>query len=60
MDRYCCFPNCEKEAEFEIYDQNERRPDIGVTDSCQDHVGHLLGSVPPTESTGRWTVREIK
>lgn len=54
--RVCCFVGCEKTATVEIYDTNESRPDCGATDSCDDHVGHLLGSVPPTISTGQWTV----
>lgn len=54
--RVCCLIGCDKKATVEIYDGNERRPDCGVTDSCDDHVGHLLGSVPPTSPTGPWTV----
>lgn len=54
--RYCCFLGCPKPAEFEIWDENERRPDIGATDACEDHVGALLGSLPPVEPTGPWRV----
>lgn len=60
MERKCCFTGCEKKAEFEIYDENERRPDIGEIDACEEHVGELLGSISPTEPTGPWRVIPIK
>ena len=58
--RECLFIGCNKIAEFEIYDSNERRPDTGPTDACIAHVGELLGSVPPVEPVGPWMVYEIK
>lgn len=54
--RTCCHVGCGKDAEFVIYDSNDRRPDMGFTDACTDHVGHLLGSVPPVEPKGPWSV----
>jgi len=59
IDRVCCKIGCESVATFEIWDENERRPDIGPTDSCEKHVGDLLGSVPPTEPIGPWRVMVI-
>ncbi len=58
--RKCCYIGCKKNAEFEIYDENERRPDCGVTDACEDHIGALLGSLPPTEPKGPWCITVIK
>jgi hypothetical protein len=56
VERTCCFLGCKKKAEFEIHDQGERRPGVGVTDACKDHVGDLIGSVVPTKPRGPWTV----
>jgi hypothetical protein len=56
MKRTCCFVDCPKDAEYEIHDQGERRPGVGATDSCKDHVGDLIGSVIPTKPTGPWIV----
>ena len=47
---------CEKPAEFEIHDHNERRPDVGGGVACVDCLGQMIGSVPPTPPTGPWTV----
>jgi len=47
---------CQADAEYEIFDENERRPDCGYTDACAKHVGELLGSVPPTQPVGPWRV----
>ena len=58
--RECCFVGCGKPATFEIYDENERRPDCACTDACDDHVGRLLGSVPPTNPIGPWRVIAIE
>lgn len=52
----CSFKGCYKPAEFGIYDSNDHRPDSGPTFSCVDHVGHLLGSLPPVEPKGPWHV----
>lgn len=54
--RQCAAIGCDRPAEFEIYDQQERRPDVGFTDACEDHVGLLLGSVPPVLPVGPWSV----
>ena len=59
-DSTCCCLECGKPAEFEIWDQNERRPDCGSTLACEQHVGVLLGSVPPTKPTGPWAVYAIE
>jgi hypothetical protein len=40
--RWCCAVDCDKQAEFEIYDCNDRR-DVGVTESCEEHLGSMLG-----------------
>lgn len=47
---------CDKDAEFEIHDEQEQRPGMGVTDACEEHIGMLLGSVPPTEPKGPWRI----
>jgi len=52
----CCMVDCDKEAEFAIYDEQEQRPGFGETFSCEGHVGALLGAVPPTPSTGPWHI----
>ena len=57
--RICLKIGCEKTAEFEIWDETERRPDVGPADSCEEHVGTLLGSVPPTDPVGPWRVIAI-
>jgi len=57
--RKCCFVGCDLDAEFEIWDQKERRPDIGPTPACELHVGSLLGSVPPTQSD-KWLVCTLR
>lgn len=59
-NRVCCHVGCNKPAVFEIYDNNDSRPDgSGITDACEDHVGTLLGSVPPVNPAGPWTVVSI-
>jgi len=50
---------CTAQADFEILDEGERRPDMGVTYSCSQHVGTLIGSTPPTDSIGPWQVKAI-
>ena len=55
----CAILECEKDAEFEIYDHKEQRPGMGATAACEAHVGVFLGAVPPTEPTGPWTVCAI-
>ncbi len=58
--RMCCFDNCDKPAEYEIFDNNDPDPYGSYTDSCTDHVGHLLGSIPPVEPIGPWSVQPIQ
>ncbi len=31
-----------------------------MTDSCEDHLGVLIGSVPPTEPKGPWRIDLIE
>ena len=45
----CCYPDCGKPAEFGIYGSSGHFED--VTETCEDHVGALLGT--PT-----WLARE--
>jgi hypothetical protein len=52
----CQANGCGARAVFEIFDTNEQRPDHCGTLACQDHLGSLVGSVPPTEPEGPWTV----
>lgn len=54
--RKCQMDGCGQDATFEIYDTNETRPDHGITDSCDKHVGELIGSVPPTKPVGPYHV----
>lgn len=58
-DILCCYMmvegRCTEPAAFTIYDDNDRSPSQ-ATESCEAHVGALLGSVPPVEPTGPWTV----
>ena len=52
----CCKPGCDREADYEIVDTNEPRSPEAFTQACVDHVGALLGSLPPTKPTGPWSV----
>ena len=56
----CCKTDCGNVAGFEIIDTNEPRADCGATFACESHVGELLGSVPPTESAGPWSVSLLR
>lgn len=53
--RTCCFVGCEKPAAFEIYSNYDMPDGTDITDSCMDHVGHLL----PKNTTDSWTVFTI-
>ncbi len=55
----CCFEGCHKEAAYMIFDTMETRYDLAETHSCVLHVGKLIGSVPPTDPTGPWTIYVI-
>jgi hypothetical protein len=57
--RRCCFVGCTKNAEYEILDHKEERYDMGTTDACEEHVGELIGSFPPTKPNGPWTITVI-
>jgi hypothetical protein len=39
----CCFIPCTGEAEWEIWDEQERDPYVANTQACTAHVGELLG-----------------
>lgn len=54
----CAHVSCTDRAVFQIFDFNERRPDVTGTLSCEQHVGFLLGSVPPVKPEGPWLVHE--
>lgn len=54
-DQECCYPSCSRPAEFDVHDNNEQRPDLDLL-ACSEHLSDALGSVPPTEPTGPWTV----
>jgi len=56
----CCYPNCGKPADYIIFDTQERQPGAGETHACTDHVGFLLGSIPPTEPIGPWSIYPIR
>ena len=57
MKTKCCYIGCERDAEFEVWDTNDSRPDSqGVTQACVGHLGALIGSCPPVEAAGPWTV----
>jgi len=52
----CQVEGCGKDAVFAIFDTQERRPDITGTLACEDHLGSLIGSVPPTSPDGPWSI----
>jgi hypothetical protein len=58
--RTCNYLGCDRPAEFELWDEQERRPDVGATDACIDHVGYLVGSLPPVLPIGPWRLISIK
>lgn len=60
MKRHCCFIGCSKPAEFQITDEGETMIYDAMTDSCEDHLGVLIGSVPPTEPKGPWRIDLIE
>jgi hypothetical protein len=56
---HCCFidngKQCEKNAEFVIMEDTRNDPDNFI-DSCEDHVGKLLGSTSGFPICNSWTV----
>jgi hypothetical protein len=56
--RLCAHPDCCKDAEYEIYDNNERDPYYSLP-SCAEHVGSMLYGEPPQDPPGPWTIRRI-
>lgn len=64
---WCCFIDCAKTAEFHIYTQRLRGgmvgPDIygDETDSCDEHVGKLLGWQPEAKDVTEigWVVVQL-
>jgi hypothetical protein len=59
MERKCCNAACDEEAEFEVVDSNERRPEMSSTDACSLHVGEMCSSHHPSTPTGPWIVHRI-
>ena len=55
----CCALNCDKQAEFAIFDTQEPHPELAETYACAAHLGDLIGSHPPTKPTGPWEVRPL-
>lgn len=53
MKSKCCYAECGRDAEFEIYDEADRAPDAG-TEACSDHVGALLGRRPHLDLNAPW------
>lgn len=55
---FCCHVSCENEAEYEIIDLGDPRPDCAFTSSCVEHVGHLLGHLDgvPVGARDEWSV----
>lgn len=45
--RECAQIGCNEQAEFEITDLADNRPDTMSTDSCETHVGALIGHAMP-------------
>lgn len=54
----CCFPGCNKGAEFQIIDQADGRLDASFVQACEEHVGVLLGHATdlPPAAPNVWTV----
>jgi hypothetical protein len=40
---HCCWPDCEKPAEFRVIDAQEMYPDVAEIHACEAHVGALVG-----------------
>lgn len=57
----CCYIGCNYSADFEIIDMAERRPDVGFTLACENHVGALLGHEIdlPEGARNEWSIRAI-
>jgi len=59
----CCFDGCGEKAEFQIIDKNDSDPYSCITDSCQKHVGDLIGHRQGVEVTegvlSEWAVVEL-
>lgn len=54
---YCCEPDCEKDAEFEVIQDEKSIPcDVAYTHACTDHVGVLLGSPLDGPEVRSWIV----
>lgn len=56
--RFCCLWDCELEARFNIIGESNHPDD--ETDSCEEHVGVMLGSPDWLETDNiAWTVVDI-
>lgn len=61
MELHCCYPDCPKEAEFEIQEDNSGiHPADGCTHACAAHVGEFLGSVDASKPTTIWIVSSLQ
>lgn len=57
---YCCHVGeARHPADWEITDEGEKRPDLGIIHSCHKHLAEMIGSIPPTTPAGPWTVRTL-
>ena len=43
---YCCFTECQKDAEWTIWHNEAGSPESLATEASSDHVGHLLSDAP--------------
>ncbi len=59
---YCCYVDCDFDAEFEIWDRSDSHAgvDVAETHACKDHVGDLLTSAVGTVPYGEWLVILIR
>lgn len=57
----CCQIDCHEEAEFQIIeDRDDIHPAELFTESCEKHVGELLGTVRELNCPWRWIVTRLK
>lgn len=56
---YCCHMDCDKDAEFSIHGSSGHFED--VTESCVNHIGALLGTLPQLmpKKNDHWLVYPI-
>lgn len=59
----CCKPECGKRSEFEIYDKLDPEAQYTSTQSCEEHVGYLLGNCQHVHTDGKcleWVVIKLE